>query len=107
MVFLLGKTSNSFALITLINHHTMKTAVFKNALPAKQASLRQRLTRCKIFLYLIVIAISLSSCSKDEGGGSGTSDDYYFRASLDGRKVDFHTVNFQGSEDAALSVGLL
>ena len=43
-----------------------------------------------------MITLSLSACKKDESGGVA-SGDYYFSAKLDGRKVVFHAVNFQGS----------
>ncbi|GAA0886458.1 hypothetical protein GCM10009120_50570 [Sphingobacterium siyangense subsp. cladoniae] len=48
------------------------------------------------FLFTVVISLTFSACSKDEDGGNDVSTDYYFRAAIDGRKVDFHTVNFQG-----------
>jgi len=47
-----------------------------------------------MFLYLPIIILSLSACSKDDGGGPST--DYYFKASLNGKAINFHTVNFQG-----------
>ena len=49
-----------------------------------------------VFLYLAVITLSISACKKDNGGGTNAANDYYFKASLDGRKINFHTVNFQG-----------
>ena len=51
---------------------------------------------CKAFLLLILLSMGASSCSS----GDDISDhpqNYYFRASLDNRKVDFHSVIFQGS----------
>lgn len=54
----------------------------------------------KIFLVplcFLIIVFCMSACSKDDGGGnSSSSGDYFFRATVGGRKVDFHTVNFQG-----------
>lgn len=75
----------------------MKKLRFKNALSAKLAIVSKHLTGLSMLFYLTVIAISLSACSKDKGGGPETPGDYYFRASVDGRKVEFHTANFQGS----------
>lgn len=44
---------------------------------------------------LLVVTLCLNACSKDDGG-AGPSSDYYFRATVGGKKIDFHTVNFQG-----------
>ena len=49
----------------------------------------------KQFLYVLVLGIVFSACSGD-GGGSDATSDYYFKATLDGRKVDFYNVKFQG-----------
>lgn len=81
----------------------MKKKIFKNALSAKSAIGLKQLTGLRMLFYLTVIAINLSACSKDKGGGPDSSDDYYFRASLDGRKVDHHTVNFQVAETTTAS----
>lgn len=64
----------------------MKSSFFKS----KTASfLRQ-------FFPLLVLVLLVSACSSDDSGSNQSDSDYYFRASLDGRKVDFYTVNFQG-----------
>jgi hypothetical protein len=77
----------------------MKKFFFNNALSAKPSIVLKLLNSLSMLFYLAVLAISLSACSKDKGSGPQTTGDYYFRASLDGRKVDFHTANFQGSGD--------
>lgn len=50
---------------------------------------------CKVLFYLVMASLMISACSKDDGGGK-PSGDYYFRATLDGVKKEFYTVNFQG-----------
>ena len=50
----------------------------------------------KHILYVSVLAVLFSACSSDEGGSDKAESDYYFKATLDGRKIDFYTVNFQG-----------
>ncbi|BDU26106.1 hypothetical protein [Flavobacterium sp. GSB-24] len=64
--------------------------ITKSALKNKTASLFKKL------FYVSVFAVLLSACSSDDGGSDKTASDYYFRATLDGRKIDFYTVNFQG-----------
>ncbi len=49
----------------------------------------------KVFFLLIVLSMGVSSCSKDDDI-SDHPQNYYFRASIDNRKVDFHSVKFQG-----------
>jgi len=73
----------------------MKKLSFKDVLRSI-AFPRDYLSFFSKLLYLVIIALSLSACKKDGGGGELTGD-YYFSARLDGRKIDFHTVNFQGS----------
>lgn len=69
----------------------MKGFLWNSVLSSKSAFVR-------MWLYLTVITLGLSACSKDDGGGPGTKD-YYFKASLNGRAINFHTVNFQGGGD--------
>lgn len=47
-------------------------------------------------LYLVMAACSITACSKDDGGGDSPSSKYYFKATVGGRKIDFHSVIFQG-----------
>lgn len=49
-----------------------------------------------MLFYTAISAVFFSACSSDEDGPNKTRSQYYFRASLDGRKVDFYNVNFQG-----------
>ncbi len=46
-------------------------------------------------MLLSIAALTFSSCSKDKGGAA-PAQNYYFRANVGGKKIDFHTVNFQG-----------
>lgn len=50
----------------------------------------------KQLFHVFFLALVLVSCSSDDNGSDNSGSDYYFRASLDGRKVDFYDVNFQG-----------
>ncbi|CAA9200012.1 hypothetical protein FLA105534_02908 [Flavobacterium bizetiae] len=46
--------------------------------------------------YISAFILLFSACSSDDNGGSDKQSDYYFRASLDGKKIDFRTAKFQG-----------
>ncbi|MCP2025263.1 hypothetical protein L1276_000403 [Flavobacterium sp. HSC-32F16] len=50
----------------------------------------------KQLFCILVLALLFSACSGDDNGSDKAASGYYFRASLDGRKIDFYTVNFQG-----------
>lgn len=69
------------------NNRLLKKSVF---FKSKTASLIRHL------FYVSIFTILFSACSSDDGASDPKSSDYYFRASLDGRKVDFYVVNFQG-----------
>ncbi|WP_289659184.1 hypothetical protein [Flavobacterium panacagri] len=64
----------------------LKSTFFKN----KIATFTKQLF-CILGLTFLFVA-----CSSDDSRSDQTESDYYFRASLDGRKVDFYDVNFQG-----------
>jgi hypothetical protein len=65
----------------------LKSSFFKN----KAIRLVQQLFYASAFILLF------SACSSDDGGGSDENkSDYYFRASVGGRKIDFRTAKFQG-----------
>lgn len=51
----------------------------------------------KQLFQIFFLALVLVSCSSDDNGSDNSGSDYYFRATLDGRKIDFYDVNFQGS----------
>lgn len=78
---MINKFSNSLLII--------KSTFFKN----KNTGL------VKQFLLGLLLVLFSSACSSDGGGSDSepnSGSDYYFRANLDGRKIDFKTVNFQG-----------
>jgi len=64
----------------------VKSASFKN----KAVKLVQQLFYASAFILLF------SACSSDDGGSDENKSDYYFRASVGGRKIDFRTAKFQG-----------
>lgn len=64
----------------------VKSSSFKN----KAARLVQQL------FYASAIILLFSACSSDDGGSDENKSDYYFRASVGGRKIDFRTAKFQG-----------
>jgi len=51
-----------------------------------------------IIVSLTLIFLFVTGCSKKdaEGGGTEQSDDYYFKATLNGRKINYRAANFQG-----------
>lgn len=50
-----------------------------------------------VLVCVFVAFVSFSACSKDDDGGPGKSDDYYFKATFNGKAFDFtHTAKFQG-----------
>lgn len=64
----------------------LKTGFFKN----KTAGLLLML------FYAAISAVLFSACSSDKDRAPKAESEYYFRASLNGRKVEFYNVNFQG-----------
>ena len=64
----------------------VKSSSFKN----KAVKLVQQLFYASAFILLF------SACSSDDGGSDENKSDYYFRASVGGRKIDFRTAKFQG-----------
>jgi len=63
-----------------------------------QARFFNTITKNKILVCLALVFLFLSGCSKKDSGGGGTEqlDNYYFKATLDGRKINFRAANFQG-----------
>lgn len=47
-------------------------------------------------LCFIMITICLSACSKNDDGGDVPTGDYYLRAKVGGKAINFFKVNFQG-----------
>ncbi|WP_412468684.1 hypothetical protein [Pedobacter sp. KLB.chiD] len=47
-------------------------------------------------LCFIMITVCLSACSKNDDSGGAPTGDYYFRAKVGGRAINFYKVNFQG-----------
>jgi hypothetical protein len=51
----------------------------------------------KKLLYFSLIALIFSSCSSDDNSTDNNTSNYYFKATLDGREINFYNANFQGS----------
>ncbi|WP_090496508.1 hypothetical protein [Pedobacter terrae] len=69
------------------------------AFSPKANLIRKPLSSFWAALCIIIITICLSACSKEDDGGGTPSEDYYFRAKIGGKAVNFHSVNFQGGGD--------
>ncbi|WP_146194602.1 hypothetical protein [Flavobacterium crocinum] len=50
----------------------------------------------KQFFSILVLTLLFFGCSSDDNGSDNSGSDYFFKATLDGRKIDFYDVNFQG-----------
>lgn len=75
----------------------MKDKAIDGFLVTKPAFLKNRTARfVKQFFYVSILAVLFSACSSDEKGSDENNSDYYFKAALDGRKINFYNVNFQG-----------
>ncbi|MDQ1096758.1 MULTISPECIES: hypothetical protein [Chryseobacterium] len=72
----------------------MNSSILKKVL----TEYRLRLSVLGIFLSLTFLGSGMISCSKDDDT-AGDSGNYYFRAAIDGRKVNFHNAKFQGGGD--------
>ncbi|QXU42875.1 hypothetical protein [Pedobacter sp. D749] len=77
----------------------MKTLPLKEAFFSKASIVRQHLNSALAILCFIIVSMCLSGCSKDDNGGGEPTGDYYFRAKIGEKEVNFHNVNFQGSGD--------
>ncbi len=76
----------------------MKTLSWK-ASSVEDNLIRKPFSSFLVSLCFIMITICLSACSKKNDGGGAPDGDYYFRAKIGGKAVNFHSVNFQGSGD--------
>jgi len=67
------------------------------SLAVKSASFKNKATRLvQQLFYASAFILLFSACSSDDGGSDENKSDYYFRASVGGRKIDFRTAKFQG-----------
>lgn len=51
---------------------------------------------CKKLLCVCMLALFFCGCSGGDDEPEANTAEYYFKATLDGRKINFYTVNFQG-----------
>nr|WP_294782647.1 hypothetical protein [uncultured Flavobacterium sp.] len=74
----------------------MKNSI-KDLIKSKSKFLKNKTVHiAKQLLYVSFTVLMLSSCSGSDSESDNNTSDYYFKATLDGRKINFHTVNFQG-----------
>ncbi|WP_343521962.1 hypothetical protein [Pedobacter sp.] len=73
----------------------MKTMSFKGTFSTKGTIARRTFSSALSVAYFLIIALCLSACSKDEGGDVAAGD-FYLRATVGRKEVNFHNVNFQG-----------
>jgi hypothetical protein len=67
------------------------------SLAVKSSSFKNKATRLvQQLFYVAAFIVLFSACSSDDGGSDENISDYYFRASVGGRKIDFRTAKFQG-----------
>ena len=67
------------------------------SLAVKSSSFKNKASRLvQQLFYVSAFIILFSACSSDDGGSDENKSDYYFRASVAGRKIDFRTAKFQG-----------
>ncbi|MFB9107503.1 hypothetical protein [Flavobacterium gyeonganense] len=72
----------------------MRKSIMKNVLLQESATARESLKIVYTILLLALSALIFSACSNDEGGGN--TSDYYFKATVDGREINYHSAKFQG-----------
>lgn len=75
--------------------NTMKT------IPSKAFLFKINLIRKPVGIFLVILcfitlSVCLSACSKKDDTGGAPTGDYYFRAKIGGKAINFHSVNFQG-----------
>lgn len=47
-------------------------------------------------VYVSILAVLFCACSSNDNGSDLNESDYYFKATLNGRKINFYNTNFQG-----------
>ena len=72
----------------------MRISITNNVLLQGSVTARKGLKNFSTILLLALTVLSFSACSNDEGGGN--TSDYYFKATVDGREINFHSAQFQG-----------
>jgi hypothetical protein len=72
----------------------MRTLIMNNVLLQGTSTARTGLKNFSTILVLVLTVLSFSGCSNDEGGGN--TSDYYFKATVDGREINFRSAQFQG-----------
>jgi len=77
----------------------MKTLPSKSYL-ANANMIRNPFSSVLATLCFVMIIICFSACSKNDDNGGEPSGDYYFRAKIGGKAINFHSVNFQGGGNA-------
>ncbi|WP_293788144.1 hypothetical protein [uncultured Pedobacter sp.] len=70
--------------------------LFSKAFLTKANLIRKPFDSILAVLCFILITVCLSACSKNDDGGDAPAGDYYLRAKVGGKAINFYKVNFQG-----------
>jgi hypothetical protein len=64
----------------------------------KSFSLKNKTARfVKQLFYVSILTVLFSACSSSDSESNNNESDYYFKATLDGRKINFYNANFQAA----------
>ena len=55
-----------------------------------------KLSRFFLAILSVFFLISLGGCKKDSDGGAEEAKDYFFKATVGGKEINYYSVNFQG-----------
>jgi hypothetical protein len=72
----------------------MRKSIMNNVLLLGSATGLKSLKIFHTILLPALIVLSFSACSNDQGGGN--TSEYYFKATIDGREINYYSAKFQG-----------
>ncbi|MFC0777145.1 hypothetical protein ACE01P_03440 [Flavobacterium sp. HJSW_4] len=76
----------------------MKDSNIKDFKVMKSFSFKNKTARfVKQLFYISVLAVFFSACSSNDSESDNNQSEYYFKATLDGRKITYYDANFQFS----------
>ena len=80
------------------NTYRMKVSNIKDFKAMKSFSFKNKTARfVKQLFYVSVLAVLFSACSSNDSESDNNQSEYYFKATLDGRKINYYDANFQFS----------